>query len=177
MQNNIPKFRLDLAVIPMSYQGQQGVMIRDSLGIIKETVFVQGAGLMVLGLMDGRRSVKDIQLELIRQEQGSFVSLDWVNKVVLEFQAAFLLESEEYHKKKDQVILDYLAESTRKAALQGKPILLLLKSLIHIWIPFLIFPAQNKMRRFPKQRFWWHLISTSTPAVTCMLPLIGRDAD
>ena len=63
MQNNIPNFRSDLEVIPMSYQGQQGVLIRDFLGIIKETVFVHGAGLMVLSLMDGRRSVKDIQLE------------------------------------------------------------------------------------------------------------------
>jgi len=120
MQRDAPKFRSDLDVIPISYQGQQGVVIRDSLGINKNAVFIQGAGLMVLSLMDGRRSVKDIQLELIRQEQGSFVSLDWVNKVIQEFHAAFLLENEEYREKKDKIILDYQAESTREAAFAGE---------------------------------------------------------
>ncbi|MCK4336692.1 MAG: AmmeMemoRadiSam system protein B, partial [Candidatus Aminicenantes bacterium] len=103
----------------MSYQGRQGVLIRDFLGVLKDPVFIQGAGLMVLSLMDGRRSLKDIQLELIRQKEGSFISLESVNKVVSEFDAAFLLDSAEYRKKRDQITAGYLAEETREAVLAG----------------------------------------------------------
>ena len=119
MDIKVPVLRSDLEVIPMSYQGRQGVLIRDFLGVLKDPVFIQGAGLMVLSLMDGRRSLKDIQLELIRQKEGSFISLESVNKVVTEFDAAFLLDSEEYRKKRDQITADYLAEETREAVLAG----------------------------------------------------------
>ncbi len=119
MDIKVPALRSDLEVIPMSYQGRQGVLIRDFLGVLKDPVFIQGEGLMVLSLIDGRRLLKDIQLELIRQKEGSFISLESVNKVVSEFDAAFLLDNAEYRKKRDQITAGYLAEETREAVLAG----------------------------------------------------------
>src|SRR4030043_163541 len=65
-EDPIPRVREDLEVIPTSYQGQKALLVRDFLGLIRDPLILQGDALQIIGLIDGKRTVRDIELELVR---------------------------------------------------------------------------------------------------------------
>ena len=114
-----PGLRGDIEVFPMTHLGQQGVVVRDTLGLFSEPVLVQGLGLTVLGLLDGERTVQDIQLVLVRMQKGVFISQEDVEGIISELDSALILDSETYRTKRDRMIKDYLDQGTREAKLAG----------------------------------------------------------
>lgn len=120
MKDFIPKPRTDLEFVPTLYQGQRVFVVRDFLGLIQKPVVLQGDALQVFALLNGKRSVQDIQVELVRQRGGILVSLEGIEKLVSELDAAYLLESERYYHAKNQVLADYLRLEIRHASHAGQ---------------------------------------------------------
>jgi AmmeMemoRadiSam system protein B len=120
MEEMIPRLRKDIDIFPTTYQGEKVFLVKDLLGLIPQPVLLRGEGLQILGLIDGRRDIRDIQLELMRQSGGVIVRTEDVKEMISQLDKAFLLDSQEYRKKKDEIVQDYSRRSVREASLAGK---------------------------------------------------------
>jgi len=116
----IPRLRKDIELLPTSYQGTRAVLVRDSLGLIKKPIILQGETMEFLSLIDGEKNIRDFQLELIRRKGGVFVSSGEVEKVLLELDSAFLLDSERYRKERERIIAEYSLLEVRTAFNAGR---------------------------------------------------------
>lgn len=116
----IPRLRKDIELLPTSYQGTRAVLVRDSLGLIKKPIVLQGETMEFLSLIDGEKNIRDFQLELIRRKGGVFVSSEEVEKVLLELDSAFLLDSERYRKERERIIAEYSLLEVRTAFNAGR---------------------------------------------------------
>ena len=119
-ENWIPKLRTDIEIFSTYYQGQRALVVKDALGLIRDPVLLQGQILNFIGLIDGKRTPRDIQLELIRQQDGVFVGVDYVQSLLSELDALFLLDSENYKHTKDKIFAEYNQQTVRPAVLDGQ---------------------------------------------------------
>jgi len=119
MPGTVPKLRTDLEIIPANYQGQQALIIRDFLGLIQKPILLQGEALNLIGFLDGRSTIQDIRLTLVRQRGGVFVSSESIEKLLLELDLAFLLDSPRYHQAKNRLIAEHTKLAVRKASQAG----------------------------------------------------------
>lgn len=120
MKSNLPKLRDDLELIPTSYQGQKAVIVRDTLGLIRNPIVLQGDALNLVGLINGRNDIPDIQFEIVRRQGGVFVSRESVERLVAELDAAFLLDSERYRAAKQGLRDEYTRLEVRRASHAGQ---------------------------------------------------------
>ncbi|NOR14372.1 MAG: AmmeMemoRadiSam system protein B, partial [Candidatus Aminicenantes bacterium] len=120
MGGGIPKLRSDIEFIPTSYEGEQAVLVRDSLGLIPEPAMIHGDSLKMLKLIDGRNSVQDMQLIIMRNSGNVFIGMDVIQNFILELDAVFLLESPRYQEHKQKLIAEYASSDKREAHLAGK---------------------------------------------------------
>lgn len=120
MEESVPKLRKDLELIPTYYKGERGVLVRDPLGLIKEPIFLKGELLGLMGLIDGKRNIRDIQIELMRQKSGTFISSDEVKSLLSELDSVFILDSENYRQQKDRMISEYSLLGIREACHAGR---------------------------------------------------------
>ena len=118
-ENDIPRLRADLEIIPASSGGKTALVIRDHLGLVRDPVLIQGDGLALLGLIDGQRSIRDIQVALIRRRGGMMVTLESVGRLMEELDDAFLLQSERYLRERERVFDEYRRLEVRAAVLAG----------------------------------------------------------
>jgi AmmeMemoRadiSam system protein B len=115
----VPPIREDLEVISTSYQGEKALLVRDLLGLVRDPVILQGDMLNIVGLIDGKRSVRDIQLELVRLKGGVLVDTAAVGRLIRELDGACLLQSERYHSEKENVLRGYLRQEVRMSSHGG----------------------------------------------------------
>lgn len=120
MKKMIPRLRTDLDVIPSSYQGEKVFLVRDFLGLIPQPVVLRGAVLSIIGLIDGIRSIRDIQVELMRLQGGIFVGSEDVESVISQLDRAFLLDSQHFRQEKERVIEAFRQNPVRQASLAGR---------------------------------------------------------
>ncbi len=117
---DIPRLRTDIDVIPTRYEGESALLIKDSLGLIKEPIILRGVALQVISLIDGRREVQDIQLELMRLRGGVFVSRADVAAMLSRLEDAFLIDSDRYRQERGRIAEEYAHLEVREAFLAGK---------------------------------------------------------
>lgn len=120
MKNFVPKLRSDLEIIPTHYEGQGALLVRDSLGLIGKPIVLQGDALILIGLIDGRKTISDIQLEFIRQKGGVFVGSEFISNFLEELDSAFLLESPRYLQGKAKLVAEYSQLPVRSASHAGQ---------------------------------------------------------
>lgn len=127
MNEKALRLRTDIEVIPATYQGHNGIIVRDPLGLLEEPVFLHGDILDFLSLIDGKRTKRDIQLELMRNENGLLVSMEGpatpadeeVERLIKELDDVFLLESEHLQQARENLIKEYSLLKVRKSVLAG----------------------------------------------------------
>jgi AmmeMemoRadiSam system protein B len=118
-ESPIPRMRMDLEIIPTSYQGEKALLVRDFLGLIRDPVILQGEALNLLGLIDGRRSIRDIQVELVRRKKGVLVDFEFIEKFIQELDSAYLLQSRRFLEEKDRVLSEYSRLEVREPSHAG----------------------------------------------------------
>ena len=116
----IPRLRTDIEAISTSYQGKKALLVRDPLGLIEKPLLLQGEILEFIALMDGRRNIRDFQLEFIRMRGGVLVSSQEVEKLLSELDSAFLLDSERYRRERKRLIDEYSLLEVRQAFHAGR---------------------------------------------------------
>ncbi len=115
-----PRLRPDIEAFPVVYQGREGVAIRDPLGLIARPVVVQGGALVLLRLLDGRRTLRDIQEILVRLRGGVLVTSEEVRDWLRELDAAFVLDGPRYRAARKRLASEYARRRVRTAALAGE---------------------------------------------------------
>lgn len=119
-ENRVPKLRTDMEIFSTHYQGQKALVVKDALGLIKNPVVLQGQIIDFIGLIDGKRAPRDIQLELIRQQNGVFVGVEEVLSLLSKLDSLFLLDSDHYRDTKNKIFAEYNRQSIRTAVLAGQ---------------------------------------------------------
>jgi AmmeMemoRadiSam system protein B len=119
-ESRIPKLRTDMEIFSTYYQGQKALVVKDTLGLIKNPVVLQGQILDFIGLIDGRSTPRDIQLELIRKRKGVFVSVEDIQLLLSELDSLFLLDSDYYRDTINKIFTDYNQKPVRGAVLAGQ---------------------------------------------------------
>ena len=114
-----PVLRSDIEVIPADYNGQKGLLIRDSLGLITDPVFIQGMGVYILTQLDGRTPIEKIRSALVEASGDLSITSEQISEVIRRFDKACLLDSLSYRKEKASIVDAYGRESVRRAALAG----------------------------------------------------------
>ena len=116
----IPRLRTDIEIIPTSYQGEKVFLVKDFLGLIPQPVLLRGVALQIIGLIDGVRSIQDIQVELMRIQGGIFVRSEDVEDMISQLDQAYLMDSQNYRIEKKRITQEYALRQTRAACLAGK---------------------------------------------------------
>jgi AmmeMemoRadiSam system protein B len=117
---DIPKLRADIDVIPTHYRGESALVVKDSLGLIKDPILLRGLALQVISLIDGKKDIQDIQLELMRLRNGVFVRRSDVEALLSELDAAYMIDSARYRRERERIAEEYAHLKVRNAFLAGK---------------------------------------------------------
>ena len=70
MNDTAPAIRRDLEFFPVTHEGQQFILIRDHLGLVEEGKAVGLPLYQIMILLDGTRTVRDLQMAFMRQRGG-----------------------------------------------------------------------------------------------------------
>lgn len=116
----IPRLRTDLEFFPAQYQGKSVRVVRDSLGLIAKSLVLPEETIAVLSLIDGKKSVRDLQLELIRINNGYFIGSEVVSDLLANLDSSFLLESDHYLREREKIVKDFVQDKVRNPYLAGK---------------------------------------------------------
>ena len=121
MTNDIaPSLRKDLEFFPVQHEGQQLVLIRDHLGLVQEGKAVALPLYQFMVLLDGSRTMRDLQMELMRQKGGVLVGMDEVEGLLADLEASYVLETEVFKEARDQIIANFVSERVRPCSHCGR---------------------------------------------------------
>jgi len=114
------KIREDLDFFPVQSDGRMIVMIQDRLGLVEKGKFISPELYKLMITLNGKRSMRDIQLDLIRQQGGSLVSIEEVQSLGEKLDSSYLLDSPRYRKARQEIISDFSAQRIRYCSHAGQ---------------------------------------------------------
>ena len=120
MSETPPLTRRDLEFFPVQHEGQQFVLIRDPLGLVEEGKAVGLPLYQIMTLLDGSTTIRDLQMELMRQKGGVLVGADEINGLLTHLDESFLLDSERFKNAKERIIADFTSRRIRPCSHCGK---------------------------------------------------------
>ena len=113
MNEKVPVIKRDLEFIPLQHGGQQLILIRDDLGLVEEGMGVAPHLYQFMTLLDGTRTIRDLQMELMRQKGGILVASDEVKKLLAKLDESFLLDSDRFRMGRNQVVDRFTSSKVR----------------------------------------------------------------
>jgi len=113
MNESIPRVRNDLDLFPVQQGGRRFVMIRDHLGLVQEGKAVSLPLYQMMVLLNGISTIRDLQMELMRQQGGVLVGTDEIKGLIAHLDESFLLDSDRFRKAKERVVADFTAKKVR----------------------------------------------------------------
>jgi AmmeMemoRadiSam system protein B len=119
IEDKIPSIRRDLDFLPVQYGGRQMILVRDHLGLVQDGKAIEFPMYQVMTLLDGTRSIRDLQMVLIRQRGGILVGSDEVRSLLDQLDGSFLLESERFKKARNQIVERFTSMETRPSSHAG----------------------------------------------------------
>lgn len=120
MSETRPVIRTDLEFFPVQKDGQAIILIRDPLGLVKEGQAVQPHLYEFMTLLDGTRSLRDLQMELMRRRGGILVGQDEVERILSNLDAGYMLDSERFQAARRQTVETFCAEQVRACSHCGR---------------------------------------------------------
>lgn len=113
MNDSAPHIRRDLEFFPVQEQGRQLVLIRDNLGLVEQGKVVPPVVYLIMTLLDGTRTVRDLQTVLTRENGGVLVGSDEVERLLTQLDESFLLDSLRFRKAKDRIVDSFTSKGVR----------------------------------------------------------------
>jgi AmmeMemoRadiSam system protein B len=113
------KMRRDLDLFPVQSGGRTLIMIKDKLGLVEEGRAISPELYKVMAMLDGTRSLRDVQIELMRHQGGRLVSMEEVEELVRQLDDSFLLDSPRYGGAKQEIVDRFTAQRIRSCSLAG----------------------------------------------------------
>jgi AmmeMemoRadiSam system protein B len=113
MDEKVPCIRMDLDFLPVQHEGKEFIMIRDHLGLVEEGKAVAPPLYQLMALLDGNRTLRDLQADLIRQRGGVLVSHDEVIELIRHLDDSFILDSKRFRSAKEEMERAFAASKLR----------------------------------------------------------------
>ena len=120
MNDQLPLMRRDLEFFPVQQGDQQMILIKDHLGLVREG---QGIALQLyqfMILLDGTKTVRDLQMELMRQRGGVLVDSDEVNHLLQKLDEIYLLDSGYFKSAQSKIVADFAVQNVRPCSHCGR---------------------------------------------------------
>ena len=119
MKDIVPPLRKDLEFFPLQHGGKQYILIKDHLGLVPEGKAIELPLYQLMVLLDGSRTLRDLQVLLMRQQGGLLVGSDEIKGVVDQLDASFLLESDRFIRAREQIVEQFTSLETRPCSFCG----------------------------------------------------------
>ena len=119
MTEPIPRARNDLELFPIQHEGRQFVLIRDPLGLVQEGKAIPLTLYKILAFLNGMSTVRDLQMELMRQQGGALVGTDEIKGLVAHLDESFLLDSDRFRAAKNNIVADFVSKEIRPCSHGG----------------------------------------------------------
>jgi AmmeMemoRadiSam system protein B len=113
-----PKMRW-VEVLPVSQDGREMFHLRDPEGLTEKSLVVSKDVLFLIALMDGKRSLRDLQAEYVRAS-GTIVHLEQIQSVVEAMDTGFLLDNERFQNCLQKLKNEYEAAPYREPCCSGR---------------------------------------------------------
>ncbi|MDZ7697053.1 MAG: AmmeMemoRadiSam system protein B [Deltaproteobacteria bacterium] len=112
--------RGDLQFFPIQHQGQQLILVKDDLGLVQEGQAVPLSLYRFMALLDGTRSRRELQAEMMRQQGGLLVGTSEVDRLLAHLDTSFLLDSHRYQKARAELVSRFSSQTVRPAVHSGQ---------------------------------------------------------
>jgi hypothetical protein len=109
-----------LDIVPTTHNGMEMFLLRDPEGIANDSLLVSRDVLFLISLMDGRKTLRDIQEAYMRASGGALLPIDRIISVVEAMDAQFLLQNDRHEGQVRLLKEAYGASPCRTAFLAGK---------------------------------------------------------
>jgi MEMO1 family protein len=119
MKDSVPPLRKDIEFFPLQHGGKQYVLIKDHLGLVQEGKAVELPLYQLMMLLDGSRTLRDLQILLMRQQGGLLVGSDEIKRLVDQLDTSFLLESDRFTRSREQIERQFALLETRPCSFCG----------------------------------------------------------
>ncbi|MDY6842670.1 MAG: AmmeMemoRadiSam system protein B [Thermodesulfobacteriota bacterium] len=120
MDQENPKIRHDIQLIPVQSDGQTVIAVQDDLGLVQAGIALNAGFYKVLTLMDGTRSKREIQFEMTRLQRGILVTIEELENLLSQLESLFLLDNESYRKARDVIIETFTHQKVRPCSMAGR---------------------------------------------------------
>lgn len=118
MEEQRPKIRPGIEILPTSHQGQAAFLLRDRWGISPE-LLLRGEAALILSLMNGVNDLRDIQVMLMRRGGLALVGLRELEELVETLDKHFILENDRFHLRKRELLEEFRRTAFRIPAHAG----------------------------------------------------------
>ncbi|MBW1714604.1 MAG: AmmeMemoRadiSam system protein B [Deltaproteobacteria bacterium] len=119
MDGENPRVRKDLDFFPAQTADRTLIMIKDRLGLVEEGGAIGPEFYKVIALLDGKHSLRDIQIELMRHRGGQLVSMEELETLLNQLDASYLLDSPRYREAKREIVSRFTAQQVRYCSHAG----------------------------------------------------------
>ena len=119
MIDTLPPLRKDLEFFPLQQGGKQYVLIKDHLGLVQAGKAVELPLYQLMILLDGSRTLRDLQTLLIRLQGGLLVGSDEIERLVDQLDASFLLESDGFIRAREKLVEHFTRLEVRPCSFCG----------------------------------------------------------
>ncbi len=115
---DLPKLR-EVDAFPVTVSGQKMIGLRDPANFTTEIMAVPHHFYPMLCLLDGRHSIADIQAEYMRKF-GELIYREMIEDTVRKLDEALFLDSDTFHRRREQIVREFKRARIRPAMLAGK---------------------------------------------------------
>ncbi len=114
-----PKLRYGLEAIPVEHEGRQLIVLRDRMGYCEEPLVLSIGALELLMLMDGERSVRDIQAHVSRTT-GEIILIEHMQRLLDKLDEHLCLENDRFIRAAAEDVGHFQRDPVRRMQHAGK---------------------------------------------------------
>ncbi|HDR16759.1 MAG TPA: AmmeMemoRadiSam system protein B [Desulfobacteraceae bacterium] len=115
-----PKVRIDIDFIPVIHEEKRMILIRDDVGLVQEGLALPQNLFEFVAMLDGRRDIRDIQMELMRRNGGNLFDTDEIRGLLEKLDSWYLLDSRHFRESLARITAEFSALSVRPCAFSGR---------------------------------------------------------
>jgi len=114
MSDENPRIRTDVQMSPGRADGQDVIVVQDPTGIMEKPIALSRELVSIMALLDGTRSVRDVQYELMRRQGGVLVASDSIQAIIDQLDEALLLDNDRYRQAFQELAQAYASQPVRR---------------------------------------------------------------
>jgi AmmeMemoRadiSam system protein B len=112
--------RRDLQAVETTVEGRPCIAFHDPLQLAGGSFAFDRRALVLLELLDGTNDIRDVQVALMRRQGGAIVPLEDLERFILELDRNYLLESDRFREKMDDLRGEYRRREEREPSHAGR---------------------------------------------------------